>query len=138
MPNMTISSGSPITITAADVVLGGDANGKIRADYNGLPAYINGTLNPLAFSAPPTGFYGNLGRDALHGPTTLTTSASANRTFRLADRKNLTFGLQTTNPFNHPNVSSWNTSIGNSSAQFGLPVGYVAMRSVTANVRFNF
>jgi hypothetical protein len=138
MPNLTISNGSPITVTASSLTLGGAANGSIRADYNGDPAYINGYLNPAAFTVPAPGTYGNLGRDSLHGPMLLTTSASANRTFRLADRKNLTFGLQVTNPLNHPNVSGWNTSIGNSSTQFGLPTNYVAMRSVTANVRFNF
>jgi len=138
MPSMNLASGAPITVTASSLTLGGVGGGSIRADYDGLPPYLNGYLNAAAFTVPTAGTYGNLGRDALTGPRQFTTSINANRTFRLADRKNLTFSLQAQNPLNHPVVSSWVTSIGNSSTQFGLPQGYVNMRSVTATMRFNF
>jgi hypothetical protein len=136
MANFTLASGAPINIMSSGDLLGGTSSSGIRADYNGLPAYINGYLNPAAFANAPAGQYGNLGRDVLNGPAMFTTSANAFRTFRLADRKNLTFMLLAANPLNHPNVSGWNTSI--TSNQFGLPTAYNSMRSVTATMRFNF
>jgi len=135
--NMTVASGLPITPTAGQLLGGGTASPNIRAYYNGKPAYIDGILNKNAFGTPPTGQYGNIGRDALTGPGQFTMSANASRTFRLADRKNLTFSLQSQNPLNHPNVSSWYVNAA-SPLQFGLPSNYVAMRSVTATMRFNF
>ncbi|MGD0871712.1 MAG: TonB-dependent receptor [Bryobacteraceae bacterium] len=134
--NMTVASGAPITPGAGRLLVGGTASANIRAYYNDQPAFIGGVLNSNAFTLPPAGQYGNIGRDALNGPGQFTMSANANRTFRLADRKNLTFSLQTQNPLNHPNISSWNTTVGN--AQFGLPQNYVSMRTVTATMRFNF
>lgn len=136
MANISLASGQPINISSSGDLLGGTSAGGIRADYTGQPAYLNGVLNPAAFANAPAGQYGNLGRDVLNGPVQFTTSANAFRTFRLADRKNLTFMLMTTNPLNHPNVSAWNTSI--TSNQFGLPASYNGMRSVQATMRFNF
>jgi hypothetical protein len=134
--NLTYGSGLPITITAGALNNGGTTTTNIRANLvNDVPTYLNGVLNKAAFVSPTLG-YGDLGRDALTGPISFTMGANASRTFRLADRKNLTFNLQTQNPLNHPNVSSWNTNIN--STQFGLPGNYVAMRSVTATLRFNF
>ena len=135
--NMTVTSGAPITPTAGKLLGGGTAQANIRAYYNGQPAYLNGTLNPAAFSAPPSGQYGNIGRDALTGPGQFSINANASRSFRLADRKNLTFSLMSQNPINHPVVSSWYLN-ATSLNQFGLVQNYNQMRSVTATVRFNF
>jgi hypothetical protein len=135
--NMTVASGAPITPTAGQLLGGGTASANIRAYYNGQPVLLDGILNKNAFVTPPTGQYGNIGRDALTGPGQFTMSANASRTFRLADRKNLTFSLQSQNPLNHPNVSSWYINAA-SPLQFGLPSNYVLMRSVTATMRFNF
>jgi hypothetical protein len=134
--NITVASGAPITPTDGTLTGGGTATANIRANYNGQPAYIDGFLNPLAFTAPVAGTYGNIGRDSLNGPKQFTMSATASRTFRLADRKNITFNLQSSNPLNHPNVSGWSTNVA--STQFGLPSTYVGMRTVTATMRFNF
>jgi hypothetical protein len=137
MPGLMVASGAPITIDASQLALGGAPNGNIRVDYVGGPAYIDGRLNAAAF-AVPEGAYGNLGRDALTGPMLFSTSLTALRTFRLADRKNLTFSINATNPINHPTVSSWNLNFSPANTQFGLPGGYSTMRQIAANVRFNF
>jgi hypothetical protein len=136
MANITRAGGAPITVMSNQEILGGTSSSNIRADYTGQPDYLNGYLNPAAFLSATAGTFGNLGRNVLNGPGQFSTSANANRTFRLADRKNLTFSLQAQNPLNHPVVSGWNTSIN--SNQFGLPQNYGAMRSVTATMRFNF
>jgi len=39
MPNLTVASGAPITVTDSQLALGGAPNGNIRADYTGQPAY---------------------------------------------------------------------------------------------------
>jgi hypothetical protein len=137
-----VASGAPITIDASQLALGGAPNGNIRVDYVGGPAYLNGALNPAAFAEPCNSAgvctYGNLGRDSLTGPMQFTTSLNALRTFRLADRKNVTFSVNVINPLNHPNVSAWNVNFGPNTTQFGLPQSYVSQRQITANLRFNF
>jgi hypothetical protein len=138
MPSIVVASGAPMTILAANELLNGGGNGLIRADYLGGPAYINGHLNSAAFIAPAAGTFGNLGPGALNGPMQFSNNISANRTFRMADRKNLTFSISATNPLNHPVVSAWYTSLSTNSNQFGLPSGYAGMRAITANMRFSF
>ena len=138
MPGMVVASGAPITIDASQLALAGAPNGNIRVNYLGGPSYIDGRLNPAAFAAPAAGTYGNLGRDALNGPMMFSTTLNAMRTFRLADRKNLTFSVNVTNPINHPQVSTWNVNYSTANTQFGLPLAYSTMRQIAANVRFNF
>ena len=138
MPGMVLASGAPITIDASQIALGGAPNGNIRANYIGGPAYIDGRLNTAAFAVPAAGTYGNLGRNSLTGPMQFSTTLNALRTFRLADRKNLTFSVNVINPINHPVVSAWNLNFSPSNAQFGVPTNYSNMRTISANVRFNF
>jgi hypothetical protein len=97
--------------------------------------FVNGFLNAAAFALPAPGTYGNLGPGAITGPKMFSTALSANRTFRLADRRNLTFSVQMSNPINHPVVSAWNSSLGGN--QFGLP-SYGGMRTISASMRINF
>lgn len=136
MPGVTLGSGAPISITANGYTLGGTASASERASYAGGPAFIDGVLNAAAFQAPLAGAFGNLGRDVFNGPRQFSTNLSANRTFRLADRKNLTFSVQMQNPLNHPVVAGWYTSLG--SNQFGSVSSYAGMRTISANMRFNF
>jgi hypothetical protein len=141
MPGLVLASGAPINIYAEQLALGGAPNGNIRVDYLGGPVFLNGILNPNAFGDPPAGTYGTLGRDALWGPGTFTTTLNALRTFRLADRKNVTFSVNVINPLNHPSVTAWNTNLepnATVNSQFGLPTSFVTMRQITANMRFNF
>ena len=136
--SFTVATGTPLTPSAGALTLAGTGiSGTIRPDaVSGEPFYLNGLLNPAAFAAPPAGQWGTLGRDSVNGPYSFSTSASANRTFRLGDRKSITFSLRANNPLNHPVVSSWYTTVG--SSQFGLPSNYAAMRSVSANIRIGF
>jgi hypothetical protein len=136
MPSLVLASGAPLTITVNGYTLGGTASASERASYVGGPAFINGFLNSAAFQSPAAGAYGNLGRDVFDGPRQFSTSLNANRTFRLADRKNLTFSVQMQNPLNHPVAAGWYTSLG--SNQFGTVSNYGGMRTISANMRFNF
>jgi hypothetical protein len=136
MPGVVLATGAPVTVTAGGLVTGGTAATNMRASYIGGPVLIDGVLNKAAFQSPAAGTYGNLGPAVFNGPTRFSTSLSANRTFRLADRKNLTFSVQMQNPLNHPVVTGWYTSIN--STQFGAPSSYIGMRTISANMRFNF
>jgi hypothetical protein len=141
MPNIVIASGAPITIYAEQLALGGAPNGNIRVDYVGGPVEVDGRLNAAAFGDPAAGTYGTLGRNALWGPTQFSTSMNALRTFRLADRKNVTFSVNMVNPINHPTVTAWQTNFepnASVNSQFGLPTSFSTMRTITANMRFNF
>lgn len=135
---VTVATGGPLTPSAGALTLAGTGiSGTIRPDYvTGEPLYVNGTLNPAAFAGPPSGQWGTLGRDSVDGPYSFSTSASANRTFRIGERKNITFSLRANNPLNHPVVSSWYTNVA--SSQFGLPSNYAPMRSVSVNIRIGF
>lgn len=138
MPGLVLASGAPINITDSQVILGGTASqSSIRANYMGGPVMVDGHLNQAAFAAPAAGTYGNLGRNAVNGPGQFTTTLAANRTFRLADRRNLTFSVVMVNPLNHPVVSAWYSTIG-ANNQFGVPSTYFNMRSLNASLRFNF
>jgi hypothetical protein len=136
MPGVVLASGAPLTVSDPKLTLGGTASAGERANYLGGPVFVNGFLNLAAFGAPAPGTYGDLGPGAITGPKLFSTSLNANRTFRLADRKNLTFSVQMQNPLNHPVVSAWYTSLA--STQFGLPSSYGGMRTISANMRFNF
>ncbi len=58
------------------------------------------------------------------------------RTFRLNDRFNADFRLDSSNAINHVIYASWNTIVN--SAQFGLPIAANAMRSVQTTLRVRF
>lgn len=135
--NVTVSSGAFLTPTILSRTLGGSAiTGPIRADLTGAPLYLNGLLNPAAFIAPPTGEYGDAGRDIITGPTTFGLNGSAGRIFRVGERRNIDLRFEANNVLNHVNFGSYNTTVG--SAQFGILQNPNAMRSMTANLRFRF
>jgi hypothetical protein len=54
----------------------------------------------------------------------------------VSDRFNLELRIDSVNPLNHVTFTSWDTEVTN--AQFGLPVGENAMRSLQALLRLRF
>ena len=73
------------------------------------PVCLNGTtacrqwLNPLAFTPNPIGTYGNLGRNAVRGPGTVTFDASLSRIFKLTERYSVQARAEAFNLLNHTN-----------------------------------
>ena len=110
--------------------------GPLRAEYTGLPLYVDGALNAAAFTTPPSGQYGNAGRDIITGPTTFSMSASAGRTFRFDERRSADLRFDATNILNHVNYTQYNTTVG--AAQFGLEQSPAGMRVFQATLRFRF
>jgi hypothetical protein len=69
-------------------------------------------LNPAAFSVPPLGFQGSLGRNALRGFNHTQIDLSIRRTFNLTEKVRLQFRGEAFNVFNLPNFSFPASSFG--------------------------
>ena len=139
LTQITIGSGFPETPIYLAAVPGTGVTGSIRPEYTGAPLYRAPSglfLNPAAYAAPPTGQWGNAGRDSITGPDEFTLNASLGRTFRLRGRFNLDLRIDSTNLLNHVTFTSWNTIVNN--AQFGLPTAANAMRSLQTTLRLRF
>jgi len=132
-------TGFPLTPLYFATVPGTGVIGSLRPDYTGAPLYAapqGHFLNPAAYVAPPSGQFGNAGRDSITGPGMFTLNGSMSRTFRLSDRFSLDAALNATNVLNHVTYPSWNTVLGN--AQFGLPNTANPMRSILTSFRLRF
>jgi hypothetical protein len=132
-------SGLPLTPVYLAAVNGTGVTGPIRPEYTGAALYAapaGMALNPAAFVAPPSGEWGNAGRNSITGPAQFSLNASLGRTFRVSDRLNLDVRVDSTNALNHVNYTSWNTTIN--SPLFGLPVSANQMRSMQTTLRLRF
>lgn len=133
--NLSVVSGAPFTATVA-----GDPSGTgiigARAQATGLPVSGGDYFNLAAFAVPASGTYGDAGRNTIPGITNFSMNASVFRSFRFKERHTMTFTINATNPINKVNVTGFGTVIGSINA--GLPTGAAGMRSVTAQLRFNY
>ncbi|HXG92142.1 MAG TPA: carboxypeptidase regulatory-like domain-containing protein [Blastocatellia bacterium] len=109
---------TPISLVTPRVLFGVPAAG-VRPDLvPGVPLYIadptvaaGKRLNPAAFTVPPIGQQGTLGRNAVRGFPLSQLDFSVRRKFPLGEQFNLQLRADLFNAFNHPN--------------FGAPVGFV-------------
>src|SRR4029077_8728144 len=62
-------------------------------------------FNPSAFALPPPGQFGNAGRNILRGPAFAQFDLSLQKCFHLREGRELTFGAEAYNLFNHPNLA---------------------------------
>jgi trimeric autotransporter adhesin len=139
LSQITAGTGLPLTPTLLNPVPGTGMTGILRPEYTGASIYAaeGGLhLNPEAYTTPPSGEWGNAGRDSITGPAQFSLNASLQRTFRLNDRFNGDLQINATNALNHVTFPSWNTQIG--SPLFGLPPSANAMRSVSTTFRVRF
>jgi hypothetical protein len=135
--NTTIGTGHPITPTYSGLVPNTGVSGTFRPEYIGGDAYLDTGgrfLNPNAYAAPPTGQWGNAGRDSLTGPNQFALNGSMARSF--SDHISVVFN--STNLLNHPTFSGWNTAWSPSSPLFGTVSGVSGMRVIQAYVRWTF
>jgi hypothetical protein len=135
---MTIGSGKPLT-PVYPAVVPGTGNTGIRPSLTGASiknAPAGFFLNPAAYKPPAPGEWGNAGRNSITGPNEFGLDVSLGRAFRLRDRYNIEFRLESSNILNHVTFLSWNSTI--SSSQFGLPDRTNPMRKVQAHLRVSF
>jgi trimeric autotransporter adhesin len=136
---ITAGTGLPQNPVHLVPVEGTGVTGSIRPDTTGAPIYAAPPgyyLNPAAYTAPQSGYWGNAGRNSITGPAQFTLNASLGRTFRVGDRLNLDFRVDSINALNHVNFTAWNTIVD--SPQFGLPAAANAMRSIQLTLRLRF
>jgi hypothetical protein len=112
---VTLQSGFPFTPQLSfNPSNNGDTRNPVRPSLNPVltgPVILgspNGYFNPNAFVAPPTGTYGNLGRDAFIGPSLATWDFSLLKDTRLRERLNLQFRAEFFNLLNHANFNTPN------------------------------
>ncbi len=78
-----------------------------------------GYLNPLAFSQPADGTFGNLGRDAIFGPGYSNVDFSITKNTQITEMVNLQLRAEFFNLFNHPNFALPNHNLTPGYDQFG-------------------
>ncbi len=138
--NVTIGTGLPETPYLPSTLGVTGFTDALRPELTGLPLYAGLPagfyVNSAAYTLPPSGQFGNAGRDSITGPPVFTYNASLARTFRLNDRLNLDVRFDSTNPINHVTFSSYGNIFGNS--VFGTPISPNPMRSITSTMRLRF
>ena len=93
------------------------ANQPLWIDDRNVPGKRR--LNSAAFSAPPSGVPGTLGRNAIGGPGMWQFDLALQRQFRLSERAALQFRIEAFNLTNHPNFGSPNAEL--TVSPFGQP-----------------
>jgi hypothetical protein len=117
----------------------GDSRNPIRPSWN--PAFSgpivlggpNQYFNPNAFILPPTGTYGNVGRDILYGPGLATTDLSLAKNTSISEKLRLQFRAEFFNVFNRANFGSPNAVVfGSASATPSPTAGVITSTSTTS------
>ena len=60
-------------------------------------------FNPSAFAVPPSGQFGNAGRNMLRGPRSAQFDPALRKDFAITEQRKVTVGVEAYNVFNHPN-----------------------------------
>jgi hypothetical protein len=117
------------------------SNGSLRANATGLPVEISDAsvaewFNTAAFTLPPPGQLGNVGRNTLRRPPTIVGNLSLNKTFPFADGRSIDVRAQASNIFNTPQFLAIDAAVN--SPTFGRVTSVGAMRKMQIVARFNF
>jgi len=141
----SVYSGTPFTITSADTSLNAPGNSQtadqVKAEvekFGGVGAE-SAFFDPLAF-APVTGVrFGNTGRNILRGPGVVNLDVGVFRTFRLTERKQLQFRVESFNftntpHFNNPGANASNLRLNPDGSVRSLG-GFMAITSAADDQR---
>ncbi len=136
--DVSAMSGAPLTPSVVTPVGGAGVVGTVRASRTGLAldAPSGLYLNPLAYSAPIAGQWGNAGRNSVSGPSEFVVNAGVSRSFLWGERSTAEWRLDATNVLNQVNYAGVNSIVGN--PQFGLPTRANTMRRIRASFRVRF
>lgn len=124
---------------------GGGAFFSQRPDATGEPVSLSGSerttlkyFNTAAFTPPPSGVFGNAGRNTIPGPGMISFNTSLDRFVDLNREKGvrLDFRISANNLFNTPNYGSLGTVFG--SLNFGSVTSVKSMRAMDFSVRLRF
>jgi hypothetical protein len=97
----------------------------------------SGLFNLAAFTTPPSGQFGNAGRNTIPGPNLVAVNAAFGRSFQFGDtRRRLEFRAEGNNIFNQVSFTNVATVVG--ASNYGLPTAASAMRTLDIVMRFRF
>lgn len=146
--NTSIQSGIPYTANVRGNQSAGGGLGAYfsgRAEATGLPVSLPSSarstlefFNTAAFTLPPSGEFGNAGRNTIEGPGTINFNMSLMRMLTVSEQKGvrLNFRIEANNIFNHPNFNGIATTVD--STGFGRVTSVGGMRTVSATLRLMF
>lgn len=140
---LTLQTGVPFTARVAgdiaDVARG--VNGTLRANVTGSPVAVSEPtidewFNTAAFEVPPSGTFGNAGRNTITGPGTCLINMGLTRNIPLGRPRTLSLRIQATNVFNTPQFTAIDTIVN--SPTFGEVTRVGSMRTVRLETRIRF
>jgi hypothetical protein len=141
----TVQSGLPFTPQLSyNPSNDGDTRNPVRPSWNPNftgPVILGGPnqyFNPNAFSQPLPGTYGNVGRNALQGPSLVETDLSLTKTFPFSERLNLQFRSEFFNIFNHTNFNAPNPVVLASATGGPSPTAGVITATATTSRQIQF
>lgn len=138
---LTAQTGAPLTARAGGSSLGlaatnGVGSGRAEATGESISSG-SGFFNPGAFTQPPTGEFGDAGRNTIPGPGMVSLNLGFGRSFQLGDsRRRLELRMEGTNVLNHVNFTSVYTTVG--AFNYDSVAAAAQMRSLSAVLRFRF
>ncbi len=111
LSNPILVNGRPVTTAIINTPGGGASRAIRRPDLvPGVSPYLKQSktrfINPAAFSIPAPGMYGNLARNALHGPSLAQLDLTVAKRFRLGERSSVEFRSEFYNLFNRANFAN--------------------------------
>ena len=118
--NSIVNSGQPFSIEPPvqdNSYTGTDLD---RADFvPGQPLYLNGRLNPLAFTQNAPMTFGDTPRNGFRAPYYFGVDTGLSKTFPVTERIGVLFRAEAFNVLNHPNYFAISNTLGVSN--FGFP-----------------
>jgi hypothetical protein len=128
-----VTGGVVQTTPVVNVPGGGQSRNVARPDLlPGVDPYLHDPnnhwlyINPAAFAIPAPGTYGNLGRNALRGPSIYQVDLTLAKKFPITETMNFEFRAECYNILNHPEyqVPGYNTVSGSQvRLNDALPIG---------------
>lgn len=91
-------------------------------------------INPAAFATPNAGEFGNLGRNALSGPSFKQVDITVSKKFRFTERTHFEFRTEIFNIFNQTNFANPSTTLSNALPTLTFNATTLAYSASTTNV----
>jgi hypothetical protein len=142
---VTIQSGFPFTPQLSfNPSNDGDSRNPVRPSWNPAftgPVILGGTtqwFNPNAFVVPPSGTFGNVGRNVLTGPGLATWDFSVMKDTHLFEKLNLQFRAELFNLLDRTNLNTPNLIVYTSAAGTPSPVAGTFTQTSTFSRQVQF
>jgi hypothetical protein len=141
----TVQSGFPFTPQLGfNPSNNGDTRDPVRPSWN--PAFSGSVIeggpnqyfNPNAFALPPTGTYGNVGRNVLTGPGLATTDFSVAKNTAISEKLRAQFRAEFFNIFNRANFATPNAVVFSSAGSAPSPTAGVITSTATTSRQIQF